>query len=91
MPARPDFTAARSQSVLGAKYIVRGIGLGPEVNGKRQRYEIAALRDDQVFVCHIGHNEGSTIVGRAPASVGRRGDRWYWMDGGLLTIEWHPF
>jgi hypothetical protein len=68
--------------------VVRGIGLAPEYDGKRQRYEIAGLTDDgQVLACHVGHNEGAAIIGRAPRESGR-GDRWNWITGNHLEITW---
>lgn len=91
MPRRPPaFQPVQSQSPLGpSPWVVRGIGLAPEQNGRRERYEVAGLDDDgNVFACRVGHNEGTVIVGRPPRESGR-GDSWRWITGRHLEITWH--
>lgn len=87
--APADFEPIRSQSALGGKYVIKGIALGPEVAGHRDRYEIAGKRGAQLYVVLVGHMEGSTIVGHSSRVQSRFPASYRWVDATTFhSVEW---
>lgn len=68
-------------------YVRRGSALGPQRNGRRDMYVIAAKQGKRIWIMWVGYTDGTVITGRTGREAGLP-DAYIWADANQFEITW---